>query len=84
MIMDNIPQLKDLSREEMLQLSEELRQEALVDFPIDTERDRAIAELLDQRWQDYLANPDSAQPWEDVRERIDKKFGFKASSASDA
>ena len=32
---------------------------------------------LERRWQDHLAHPEDAIPWETVKANLTQKFGFK-------
>ena len=32
---------------------------------------------LERRWQDHLAHPEDAVPWETVKAELEQKYGFK-------
>ena len=67
-------ELLKLSVAERIQLVEDLWDSIAADadaYPL-TEAQKAE---LDRRLADHEADPDSAIPWEEVRERLYKKFG---------
>lgn len=69
-----IEELLKLSVAERIQLVEDLWDSIAADpegFPL-TEAQKAE---LDRRLEEHRADPDSAVPWEEVRERLYKKYG---------
>lgn len=69
-----IEELLKLSVAERIQLVEDLWDSIAADpdaFPL-TEAQKAE---LDRRLAEHEADPDSAIPWEEVRERLYKKYG---------
>jgi putative addiction module component (TIGR02574 family) len=75
-----IDELRKLPISERLQLVEDLWDSIAEDspeepFPVTPE----LAEELDRRLAEFEADPDSALPWEEVRERIRRLAGGRAS-----
>ncbi len=69
-----IEELLKLSVAERIQLVEDLWDSIAADpegFPL-SEAQKAE---LDRRLEEHRADPDSAVPWEEVRERLYKKYG---------
>ena len=68
MIAEQIPQIKNLTPAQKLQLAGELRDELLVcdDLP---EPDWAINELK-RRLEHHRQNPEAGKPWPEVRDSI--------------
>lgn len=77
MIAERLPELAAMSREEKLQVLEELENE--IYRPEEHEQESpevsaAIKELLEARWREYQADPDTASPWEIVRQRLQNRL----------
>jgi putative addiction module component (TIGR02574 family) len=75
-----IDELRKLPISERLQLVEDLWDSIAKDspeepFPVTPE----LAEELDRRLAEFEADPDSALPWEEVKERIRRLAGGRAS-----
>lgn len=75
-----IDELRKLPISERLQLVEDLWDSIAEDsteeaFPVTPE----LAAELDRRLAEFEADPDSALPWEEVRERIRRLAGGRAS-----
>jgi putative addiction module component (TIGR02574 family) len=68
MILDMLPQVKALSREEKCQLMDEL----WADLSGDPEQSAAIDALLEERYAEFLANPSSGMTLEEFRARIEE------------
>jgi hypothetical protein len=71
MIAERLPELLSFSKEEKWQVFEELREELLADDPTLHEpfKSEIVAEL-EQRWQHYLAHPESAMTLDEARRRM--------------
>jgi len=69
MIIDSLPQVRDLSPEEKWQLAEELWDELIPD--VNEARDNAIEKLIESRMSHYRENPETASSWESLKERIE-------------
>jgi len=69
MITEKFPQLATLTDEEKLLLAEELWESVAGDSSHIKLTD-AQKTLLDRRWKEYEANPDSASSWEEVKRRV--------------
>ena len=67
MIYEQFPELEALTREEKAALATELLHEASKLGPGEPEAD--VVALLSQRRPEYLANPDAALTWEQVKAR---------------
>lgn len=48
----------------------------IYDELIDKEYDVLLEKLLHQRYEAYKTNPESASTWEEVQERIQKKYNW--------
>lgn len=71
MIAECLPDLAAMSRDQKWLVFRELEEELAADDLTETaEGKAAVIEILDQRWQHYQADPDSATPWSTVRERM--------------
>jgi putative addiction module component (TIGR02574 family) len=68
MILERFPEVAQLPEEEKRQLVNELCED-LYGVP-EGEEDPAITALLEARLAEYEANPDSASPWPEVRQRL--------------
>ena len=68
MILEKVPEVQRLSEEEKWLLIHELWNE-LLPLP-DHEPSEEIVALLDRRMAEYQANPASASPWNEVKERL--------------
>ena len=69
MISEKIPQIRELTEEEKLQLAEELWESASTRseaFPITEEQKK----ILKNRWKDYKDDPESASSWDEVKKRV--------------
>ncbi len=69
-MLERFPALRQLSGEEMVFLANELYSQA--EFPLSDEQAAAIATVCEQRWQHYLAQPESVVPWEVTKEKMRK------------
>lgn len=69
MIVETIPQIESLSASEKMTLISEIWEGMKVDSEEVEISDELKAEL-DRRWEHYQANPDTAQPWEEVKKRL--------------
>ncbi len=69
MILERLPEVVALTEAEKLLLAEEIWRsvstERIADELTDDQRD-----LLDARWQAFLANPAAGSPWQAVRQRV--------------
>jgi hypothetical protein len=74
MIIDKIPEIRALSREEMSILTQELLNELNAPKCSD-EQDRSILDVLNQRFADFQEDPKAASSWSEVRERLQHKTG---------
>jgi len=71
MIAECLPDLAAMSRDQKWLVFRELEEELAVNDLTETaEGKAAVIEILDQRWQHYQADPDSATTWSSVRERM--------------
>ena len=70
--------LATMSVEDMRELYWELEQRLSATNSLDVsetpEGKAAITELLEARWQHYLEHPETAVPWEDMRQRLQKRM----------
>ena len=69
MILETLPVVQMLSDEQKRQLAEELWDEVLPRGPL-TADDGALLQLLEARYAEYQAQPESAAPWKEVRRRL--------------
>ena len=69
MIIDSLPQVRDLSPEEKWQLAEELWDELIPN--VNESRDNAIEKLIESRINHYRRHPETASSWESLKERIE-------------
>ena len=69
-----IKELLELSIAERIQLVEDLW-DSIAAEPSGLELTEKQRAELDRRLDDHAANPDSGRPWEEVRERLYKKYG---------
>lgn len=81
MIAERLPELAAMTREEkwevMVELEEELNHSGGLseDSQLhDPETVAAIKELLEARMAHYQAHPETARPWEEVRESLKSRF----------
>lgn len=71
MLLDALPNVKLLSREEKYELASELWDEVTADpatFPAHPE----MLELLEARYAEWKSNPASAVTWEDLQRKLGK------------
>jgi len=69
MIIDSIPEVKDLSPQEKWQLAEELWDELMPDEL--GARDDAIERLIEARKSHFEQHPESATSWTELKQRLD-------------
>ena len=67
MITERFPGITQLPDEDKLTLMAELWQDVVDDSAAENP---ALAELVEQRWQEYRAHPEQVSPWGDVKARI--------------
>ena len=68
MILEKIEGLAELSTQEKKELAREFWEQAEVDLAnLETQ---AQVEILDSRWEHYLANPETASTWSEVKDRL--------------
>lgn len=67
MIAERFPGLVELSDDDKFTLMAELWQDVTDHSATD---DPALAELVEQRWQDYQKHPERVSPWSDVKARL--------------
>lgn len=60
-------------RELYWELEQRLRAANTLDVSETPEGKAAITELLEARWQHYLEHPETAVPWEEVQQRLQKR-----------
>lgn len=71
MIAELLPDLAAMSRKEKWLVFRELEEELTENDATETpEGKAAVMEILEQRWQDYLAAPSTATTWSKVQERM--------------
>jgi hypothetical protein len=75
MIIERFPELLQLSEEERWQLSCELAGHAFIDEAV---ADPLIIAKLDQRWREYLRDPNTARPWSQVRKELQERHLSRA------
>ncbi len=68
MIIDSLPEVRDLSPEEKWRLAEELWDELIPD-EMET-RDDAIERLIEARKRHFQEHPETATSWESLKQRI--------------
>ncbi len=74
MILDRLPEVQALSREEKAVLTQELLDD--LNAPtISGEQESAILEVLNARFEAYRSDPSTALPWVEVRERLIARTG---------
>lgn len=73
MIIERFPELLKLSEEERIRLSDELAGTVFID-PGPAEPDPALLAELNRRWEDYLRDPSSARPAEQVLAELREKY----------
>jgi len=69
-----IEQVRTLPREEQLKVAEQIWSELGEDLPIETPE--MLAEL-ERRAEEFRKNPNNGVPWEEVRNDIRQRFGWK-------
>lgn len=73
-----LTQLATMSVEDMRELYWELedRLSAADSYDVSEtpEGKAALTELLEARWQHYLEHPETASPWEEVQQRLQKRM----------
>ena len=67
MIAERFPGIALLPDEDKMILMAELWQDVMDDTPTDSP---ALAEFVEQRWQEYRQHPEKVSPWSDVKARI--------------
>ncbi|WP_395731457.1 hypothetical protein [Prosthecobacter sp.] len=71
MIAERLPELAAMSRDQKWLVFRELEEELAADDSTETLAGKAaVVEILEQRWQNYLADPGSATTWSKVQERM--------------
>lgn len=71
-ILETLPEVRSLSAEEKMVLTQELLDE--LHAPVASEkRDQAILEVLDARYEALREDPSTAEPWENVRRRLQER-----------
>jgi putative addiction module component (TIGR02574 family) len=70
MIKERIPELKNLSKQQKLELLKELWDD--VENDIDFELSDDHKKELDRRMKHYRENPDDTIPWEEVKKKLEK------------
>ncbi len=73
MILERFPEIQKLTKAERVELYCEL-QDIVVEENQLIQPDPEIVALLEQRYREYLANPESARPAEEVMARLRAKF----------
>ncbi len=71
MILERFPELLKLSEDEKQQLCSELRGTFFIDEPV---TDPDLIAILEARHQHYLAHPETARPWSEVRAELRAKY----------
>ena len=69
MILDKLPALRDLSRQEKLELVDELWNDLRADVSFDVRREEIVRELARRR-EEYAASPDALVGWQDIKRRL--------------
>lgn len=75
MIAETIPELQNLSSQDKLILAGELCEELCDESGSETP-DPAIVQILEERWQDYLKNPEKVFTWDQIKTRLLEKHGI--------
>lgn len=71
MIAERLPQLLTFSKEEKWQLMVELNQELMADDPTEQEPFKSeLVQVLEERYQHYLAHPETASTWAEVSQKM--------------
>lgn len=73
---DLLEQVKRLPAAERIELMDEI-QASLIAEGIAPDLSAEQEAELERRWQDHLAHPEDAIPWETVKANLAQKFGFK-------
>lgn len=74
MLLDTLPHVQSLTRQEKTILAQELLDD--LNAPdVAAVQDAAILEVLEARLRSYRENPAAASSWEDARERLREKTG---------
>jgi len=68
MIFEMFPELEKLTPEQKLLLANELWEQVVTS--IDDERDEAILALLNRRFAEFEAHPETGGRWENLRDRF--------------
>lgn len=71
MILEKIPELQHLTAKEKIILAEELWADA-GDAGAELPPTEEHIKILEERWQNYLDDPNSASTWEEVKKRLRK------------
>lgn len=72
MIAELFPGLEKLTREQQVQLIDELW-EKVANSDVAVSPDDPIYPMLEERMAEYRADPSKGSPWSEVRERLRKK-----------
>ena len=74
MIIEKIPDIQKLTAHEKAILVRELWADLGDQGHVITE-DPDLPKVLDERWNQFLRDPNGAIPWTEVKRRIEEKFG---------
>ena len=73
MIIEKIPDIQHLTPKEKAILARELWAEASdVDYRISD--DAGHGTFLEERWQEFLGDPESSIPWEEVKRKMENQI----------
>lgn len=71
MIAERLPEVADLSPQEKWILAGELW-DSVADDPEAVPQNDAQRELIRERWEQYLANPEQGTTWQAIQQRLGK------------
>ena len=74
MIIEKFPEIRALTHEEMAILTQELLNELNAPACSDAQ-EQSILEVLNQRFEEFQRDPESASSWSEVQERLQAKTG---------
>ena len=73
MIIENIPDIQCLTPKEKAILARELWAEA-GDVKYQISDDAGHSAVIEERWREFLGDPESSIPWDQVKQKIEKRI----------
>ena len=73
MIIEKLPEVQQLSAKEKAILARELWAES-GDVDVAVSGDESHAETIGKRWLEFLEDPSTSKPWEEVKKRMEQRI----------